>query len=282
MGREPQKHWKASHKCWYVKVNGQFIRLDPDDDKAQQLYHEIMAGRREITPDTQVAQLILDYLEWSKKHHKARTHEWYKDHLESFSKHIGCLRLQSLKPFHVEQWIDKIFPNTKNGTTIGNAMRTVVRVCNWAKKSGRIAESPLFGMERPAPTNRDVYLIPDEYKALIGRIENPKLLDLVVLMRESGCRPQEARHIEARHFDRRNKCLVIPKDEAKGVRLTGRLVQCQNQIRLRRHARTTPTSLMSCGNLGRSARKSRTAGSSATCPSRTTRSRSRSSQTDRA
>jgi site-specific recombinase XerD len=213
MAREPQKHWKASHK---VKVNGQFIRLNPDEEKAQQLYHEIMAGKREIKPDTQVAQLILDYLEWSKKHHKARTHEWYRDHLESFSKHIGRLRLQSLKPFHVEQWIDKVFPNTKNGTTIGNAMRTVVRVCNWAKKSGRISQSPLVGLERPSPTHRDVYLMPEEYKALIAKTTNKRLLDLVVLMRETGCRPQEVRHIEARHFDRRNKCLVIPRDEAKG------------------------------------------------------------------
>jgi len=215
MAREPKKHWKASHKCWYVKVRGEFIRLDPDEEKAQQLYHEIMAGSREIKPDAQVAELILEFLAWSKKNHKPGTHKWYKDHLKAFGAHVGQLRLKSLKPFHVEQWVEK-FCSTDNGSSVSNAMRTVVRVLNWAKKSGRIAENPLFGMERPTPTVRDVYLMPEEFKKLIAKIECERLMDLVVFMRESGCRPQEARHIEARHFSRHNRCLVIPPAEAKG------------------------------------------------------------------
>lgn len=216
MAREPKKYWKATHKCWYVKVAGQHIRLDPDEEKAQDLFYQVMAGRREIKPDALVVELILEYLLWSKKKHKARTHEWYKEHLESFSKHIGRLRVQSLKPLHIEKWVEKVFPNTNNGTTIGNAMRTVVRVFNWAKKSGRIAQSPLVGLERPRPTHRDVYLMPEEYKKMVASIKDERLLDLVVLMRESGCRPQEARHVESRHFSRHNKCLVIPMEEAKG------------------------------------------------------------------
>ena len=112
MAREPKKYWKATHKCWYVKVAGRHFRLDPDEEKAQTLYHEIMAGKREIKPDALVAELILEFLLWSKKKHKASTHEWYKEHLESFSKHIGRLRLKSLKPFHVEQWVEKAFKTT--------------------------------------------------------------------------------------------------------------------------------------------------------------------------
>jgi hypothetical protein len=88
MAREPQKHWKASHQCWYVKIAGKFIRLDPDEEKAQRLYHEVMSGQREIGPKTKVAELVRDYLRWSKSHHKPRTYEWYREHLESFSKQV--------------------------------------------------------------------------------------------------------------------------------------------------------------------------------------------------
>ena len=58
--------------------------------------------------------------------------------------------------------------------------------------------------------------MPEEFKKLVAAIKDKRLLDLVCLMRESGCRPQEARHVEARHFSRHNKCLVIPQEEAKG------------------------------------------------------------------
>jgi integrase len=239
MAREPKKYWKATHKCWYVKVAGKHIRLDPDEEKAQKLFYEVMAGRREIGPDALVAELILEYLLWSKKKHKARTHEWYKEHLESFAKHIGRLRVQSLKPYHVEQWVEKLFPNTNNGTTIGNAMRTVVRVFNWAKKSGRIATSPLASLQRPRSTHRDVYLMPDQYKKLVASIKDEALLDLVTIMRETGCRPQEARLVESRHFDRHNRCWVFPKEEAKGGReervvlLNGRALEITKKLALK-------------------------------------------------
>ena len=37
-------------------------------------------------------------------------------------------------------------------------------------------------------------------------------------MRETGCRPQEIRRVEARHFDRAGRCWVFPRLESKGKR----------------------------------------------------------------
>jgi integrase len=37
-----------------------------------------------------------------------------------------------------------------------------------------------------------------------------------MLMRQTGCRPLEARTTEARHFDRKNRCLVFERYESKG------------------------------------------------------------------
>jgi hypothetical protein len=41
---------------------------------------------------------------------------------------------------------------------------------------------------------------------------------LAVSGRHSDCRPQEARHIEARHVHLHAECIVIPKGEANGKR----------------------------------------------------------------
>jgi integrase len=178
-----------------------------------------MAGTREIGPKTLVLELIAEYLNFSEREHAAATHRWYKNHLLSFGTSIGKLQVQSLKPFHVERWIADRYPNTKNGSTISSAMRTVQRVFNWAVQSGRLEKSPLRTLKRPAATSRDVYLMPDQYKAMLAAIpQDDAFRDFVTVMRETGCRPQEARRVEARHFDREGRCWTFPKEEAKGGR----------------------------------------------------------------
>jgi integrase len=41
-------------------------------------------------------------------------------------------------------------------------------------------------------------------------------LELLMLMRQTGCRPIEARKAEARHFDRKSRCLIFKRHESKG------------------------------------------------------------------
>ncbi len=212
--REPKPYWKASHSCWYVKINGRHHRLDPDKEKAWELYHQLMAGTREVGPNTMVLELMAEFLAHSKRVNEPSTYENYKAHLESFYKSIGKLRVSSVKPLHVERWLAKRYAHTTNGSTLNGAVRAVARLFNWAKKSGRIPKSPLEGMEQPKPTTRDVYLMPDQFKKLIVAIPREQFRDFAIIMRETGCRPLEARTVEARHFD--GTCWVFPAKEAKG------------------------------------------------------------------
>ena len=177
--REPKPYWKASHSCWYVKINGRHHRLDPDKEKAWELYHQLMAGTREVGPNTMVLELMAEFLAHSKRVNEPSTYENYKAHLESFYKSIGKLRVSSVKPLHVERWLAKRYAHTTNGSTLNGAVRAVARLFNWAKKSGRIPKSPLEGMEQPKPTMRDVYLMPDQFKKLIVAIPkgDPRLRD---------------------------------------------------------------------------------------------------------
>jgi len=211
--REPKPFWKKSHECWYVDLDKQ-QRLDPDKDKAWAMYHELMAGTREIGPNTLVLELMVEFLAHSKRVNAASTHENYKNHLESFYKSVGKIKVSAVKPLHIERWLAKRYVNTNNGSTLNGAVRAVARLFNWAKKSGRIPKSPLEGMEHPRPTTRDVYLMPDQYKKLIEAIRTEAFREFAIVMRETGCRPQEARTVEARHFD--GVCWVFPANESKG------------------------------------------------------------------
>jgi integrase len=75
-----------------------------------------------------------------------------------------------------------------------------------------IPSNPIQGMERPQAQSRDVYLAPaqwDRFRAAARR--DQALLDFAVVLKATGCRPQELRAAEARHFDRAQGCLVLEK-----------------------------------------------------------------------
>lgn len=214
--REPTPYFKKSHRCWYVNIQGKPVRLDKDKDKAQLAFHAIMAGTREITSKTPVVELCSEFLVDCHRQNEQSTYNWYRDHLESFCNFIGKLQVSQLKPYHVERWIAKRYPTTTNPNTIHGAMRPICRVMNWATKSGRIAANPIQNLVKPAPTNRDVYLTPEQFDVVIKTVRHETMRELMTLLRETGCRPMEARMMEARHFNRTERTITFPKAEAKG------------------------------------------------------------------
>jgi len=214
--RQPKPFYKKTHSCWYTTVAGKQVRLDPDRDKAWEKFYALMAGAKpKKEKGLTVVELLAEFLDYSKAKHKDSTYEWYRFYLKSFDQYIGNLQIKALKPYHVERWVIKGL-KAKNPNTVHGAMRCVQRVMNWAVKSGRLDKTPLAGLERPAKVARDVYLTPEQFKKLVGAIKDKEFLDIITILRETGCRPQEARWVEARHFDRKERCWVIPWAEAKG------------------------------------------------------------------
>jgi hypothetical protein len=51
--------------------------------------------------------------------------------------------------------------------------------------------------------------MPEQWDKLVAELskshDNGYLLDILTILSEAGCCPQEARRVEARHFDRENK-----------------------------------------------------------------------------
>jgi integrase len=101
------------------------------------------------------------------------------------------------------------------GNTANGAVRSVLRCFNWAADEGYIPRNPVKGVKKPPATSRQCYIDEDQWKRLVSLIDGP-FLDLVTILRETGCRPQEARCVEARHFDRKLSAWVFPREESKG------------------------------------------------------------------
>ena len=76
--------------------------------------------------------------------------------------------------------------------------------------------SPVRHVEKPRAGRRDVVITDAEYAWILGQVKDEPFRDLLIVCWETGCRPQEALAVEARHVDLDGERWVFPPDEAKG------------------------------------------------------------------
>jgi len=143
--------------------------------------------------------------------------------VRSFIDFIGLsLRVSDVQVFHVESWLSEChrFKKTKHGkptsketssTYRHNLVRAVKTAFKWAEDKGYIQQSPASKVKLPRQYARgmDAYIPPAKWQQAETTAVG-ELLDLLVVMHETGYRPQEVRCVESRHFDRENKCWVFP------------------------------------------------------------------------
>jgi integrase len=217
--------YKNSRQAWYVQIDGKQHKLasGPQAETkqaAEDEYHRMMAGHEPITSKTTAEMLIEQFLQWTQKRREESTYEWYRRHLQNFANFIGSKMLvANVKPFHVERWLDRDYAGTSDSYRNG-ACRAVSRAFNWARKQGLIPANPVEGMERPSAEPREVYITPDDWAKLIGKIgiDDP-FADLLWFLRETGCRPFEVRMVQAKHWDRDNRRFVLERKNSKGKKV---------------------------------------------------------------
>jgi integrase len=227
---------------WYVNKDGQrhFLGEHPQSappprkikkkwnvpEPIPQAFHALMAaptGQPDPTPTANqgptVAAILDKYLTWCQQHSTEGTYGWYRDYLQNFLDSLPdpLLAVADLRPFHVVEWVDSHAdwsPAYRRGAIVA-----VQRPFNWAEELGHITVNPIKKIKKPQPQRRENPITPDDFNAIIVRYkDNDPFRDLLEFAWHSGCRPQEARHIEPRHVHLDAECITIPKDEAKGRR----------------------------------------------------------------
>lgn len=161
------------------------------------------------------------YLVWCKTNRSPRSLEWYENYISSFSRFLGDngkIDALSLKPFHIVEWVDS-HGEAWGDNYRGGAIIAVKRVYNWALELGYVDTNPVQRLKKPQSKRRESHMTPVDYNRLLGALSSDDpFRDFLEFIWHTGCRPQEARHIERRHVDLERQRIVIPKEEAKGKR----------------------------------------------------------------
>ena len=212
MARKPKPWYRKGEKAWYVTLNGRQINLGKDKKQAEKMFYELMA-RDEPTVRSDSVTVMFDlFLDWCLKYREKRTYEFYLERLTAFARTIPDLRVNKLKPHHVQRWVDtKKSDGHKRG-----CIKSVERALNWAKKQGYIEVNPIAGMEKPEAVSREVVIREALYEEVLSLCSDQQFHDLLVFSWETGARPQETLAAEARHFEPKLSRLHFPKHEAKG------------------------------------------------------------------
>jgi len=202
----PNKIWFRSDVGWWmVTIAGERIRLaqgKKNRKAALQKFHELMADRSEVpeSPTARVADLFESFLAWTKIHRSPETNRNYVWYGQSFSEHSGYMKATELKPIHVTRWVDE---NKWTQTTERNARRSIYRAFSWACEEGILPRNPLQGMRCPRAKPRGRFMSDAEYRTLLKN-SAPDFKLLLFALKETGCRPKEARTLrwEEVHEDR--------------------------------------------------------------------------------
>lgn len=207
--------------------------MSADDPRAGSAEGLLFESGKHLGADTQAAVILKWFLAYSRASNKPSTYSWYRFHLEPFAEWLGPVSWTSLKPIHVTLWLQQRFPNTTNGSTLNAAARAITRPFAWAEAEGLISRSPFKGMRKPRPTRRESDLRPDQVGQILGSAKAP-LVDFLIALVETGCRPQEAREVEAQHVH--EDCWVLPIHKSKGgkerrvILLTERVTEITSRL----------------------------------------------------
>ena len=236
MARKPKPWFRKERQRWFVTINGQQVNLGPNKKDAERRFHKLMAQRPQpITRCDSLVAIFDLFLDWTEKNRAEGTYDWYSQRLHEFARRVQTLRVNQLKVHHVESWIEtKNSDGHKRGCVIA-----VSRALNWALKQGHIEKNPIAHMEKPKAGKRELVITEEEFSQALKRANDQQFHDLLTFCWETGCRPQEAFNLEARHLELDQSRVFYPKEEAKNktrpriIYLTDAALEIVQRLKLR-------------------------------------------------
>ncbi len=210
-------YYLKKRDAWYVWHEGRQVRLGKGltEEQAYEEWKKLDHGLN-ISPATPVADLLQNFFAWVQINRSPATAVWYENFLTSFGKTVKK-PASDIRPYDVQRWADNKYGNSSPSTRHG-AMRAVQRVFAWAVKQGLFRHNPLAGMEKPTPNRREKIITADQWAAIMEKETKVPWRDFLIFLRETGCRVQEARILEAAHFDADYGRFIIPASQVKGKR----------------------------------------------------------------
>lgn len=229
MARHPEPWFWKARRGWYATVDGRRHRLASKAEgkaaAAAKLAGLLQArGEGPEAGVPTVGHLIASYIEQLDRRATAEdvARSSYRDavrRLADFPDALGSARSDSVRPDDVLRWLD-----THPGwgpTTRHDAIGAVKAAFRWAVRAGQIDRDPLAGLDKPRRrARREEIPTPEAIEKAFDAAVEPRLVDLLTFLFETGCRPKEARVLEASHLDPAEGVAILA--EHKTSRKTGK------------------------------------------------------------
>ncbi|HLW65249.1 MAG TPA: tyrosine-type recombinase/integrase [Gemmataceae bacterium] len=228
-----------SRKGYYTWFRDKQIKLSkgPDDKPTGPTYLTALRKFTELlelaNADTSdqgnTVRLICElYGQHLERNGKTASLRIYLETCTSGIERFGEKTIAEFKVFHVTEWLEAMAKPRKDRkgrmgqwreTYQAMALRSLICALNWAKKQGLITRHCLDqkGVVKRSKRSRgeEAYIDPTIYQELIGAV-NANFGDLIRFLRDTGCRPAEAYHAEARYYRPAENVLVYPGQPKPG------------------------------------------------------------------
>lgn len=202
--------FRKQTRCWYVKgPDGEFIRLDPDENKAFKIWEKMRQLAEYDSPDATIEAICEAFLLAIQR--KTPSDERYKkitSLCKSFCLDVGpTKRARDVSADDVLSWMSSPKQDEKTWSVARqrDAGQIVKRAIRWAIEKGLIPTSDVMSVRFEEPEPRDSLISYDIHKSLVlesrsQRRSRPFGLVLIALW-NSGARPIQVREVTAWHVN---------------------------------------------------------------------------------
>lgn len=230
MSRRASPWFREERNAWFFKVDGKqkFIAEHPADapapkksaktglwnvpDTIREAFHKLISAP--VVASGTIWEVFDDFLEWTEKNKAPRTYDFYRQRLQWFKDAQPNIPTEQLTPDEVYKWLNA-HPNWSDTFKRG-CITAVARAFNWGVKHQRrkVPFNPIKGIEKPADHSRDQILTKAQFQTLLRHVNDEGFRDILEILWLTGCRPQEACRVEARHVHK--GFWKFSKEESKG------------------------------------------------------------------
>jgi integrase len=204
-------YFKKSHSCWYVTDTDtrQEIRLDPDEEKAFDMWRSMCDSKTAITPAVSFKRLAHEWAEL--QYEDTANFQAVLRHVGLFVKHIGLKQARSLTKKDVVEWLNAPKRGRRMKDKDGqeaygkpvvwsarsklDAYNSVKKVMTWAVREGHLTRNPIAGIKLEHAQPRLATICRDDH-ARIMEASDPAFR-LYLVASTCGARPKQIREVTA-------------------------------------------------------------------------------------
>ena len=224
---QPKPFFRDFNQTWYLQLGKKQINLGRDEKAAFDQYHKIMTDRDVMTSVTLPASKFFEaYLQWLSEKKALATYAHARHYLTSFVRFVGKRRqIRDITGENISKWVEtqhlhrkreegKKKPKKWSSTTQSDAVSHLRRAYHWGRQY--VKHSPVDDLDlKLKRRRREVVYSPADWERILAEAKDECFRDILTFMWETGCRPQEARQVEARHVDVANEIVVFQASESK-------------------------------------------------------------------